>query len=56
METIRTSLIGTAGTVATFTLQEWNAVVGIIVGLLTAAYLVQKIFIAQCKFLKSRDD
>jgi len=37
-----TALIGTTGTVATFSLGQLNDLVGIVAGLLTVAYLVRQ--------------
>lgn len=37
-----TTILGTLGTVATFTLGQWNNVVGIIAGLFTIAWVLYK--------------
>jgi hypothetical protein len=36
------ALLGTAGTAASFTLAQWNDIVGLVAGLLTIAYLLRQ--------------
>jgi hypothetical protein len=38
----RTPLLGTLGTVASLTLEQWNSAIGIVAGVLTVAYMVRQ--------------
>lgn len=51
LQTTRDTIIGSIGTIGSLELSEWNAIVGIAVGLVTGAYMTVRLIMAARELL-----